>query len=75
MPGVDALSALGGGKRKFFVGGNWKMNGTKDSINTICSWLSKGPLDPACEVVVGVQGLQNDELCLGDHGDHKLGRL
>ena len=30
------------------------MNGTKDSINTICSWLSKGPLDPACEVVVGV---------------------
>ena len=51
---MDALSALGGEKRKFFVGGNWKMNGTKDSINTICSWLSKGPLDPACEVVVGV---------------------
>jgi len=54
LPGVDALSPLGDGKRRFFVGGNWKMNGTKDSINTICSWLSKGPLDPNCEVVVGV---------------------
>ena len=54
LPGVDALSSMGSGKRKFFVGGNWKMNGTKESINTICSWLSKGPLDPNCEVVVGV---------------------
>jgi len=54
LPGVAALSALGSGKRKFFVGGNWKMNGTKESIDGICSWLSKGPLDPNCEVVVGV---------------------
>jgi len=54
LPGVAALSPLGGGKRKFFVGGNWKMNGDKESINTICSWLGKGPLDPNCEVVVGV---------------------
>jgi triosephosphate isomerase len=42
--------------RKFFVGGNWKMNGTKAQIDEICSWLSTGPLDPNCEVVVGVPG-------------------
>jgi len=42
--------------RKFFVGGNWKMNGTKSSIDEICSWLVAGPLDPNCEVVVGVPG-------------------
>ena len=42
--------------RKFFVGGNWKMNGTKSSIDEICSWLVAGPLDPNTEVVVGVPG-------------------
>lgn len=42
--------------RKFFVGGNWKMNGTKAQIDEICSWLTAGPLDPNCEVVVGVPG-------------------
>jgi len=42
--------------RKFFVGGNWKMNGTKADIDAICAWLTSGPLDPNCEVVVGVPG-------------------
>ena len=42
--------------RKFFVGGNWKMNGTKSSIDEICSWLVSGPLDASTEVVVGVPG-------------------
>jgi len=32
--------------RKFFVGGNWKMNGNKASIDPIIDFLSKGPLDP-----------------------------
>ena len=32
--------------RKFFVGGNWKMNGDKAGIDTIADFLSKGPLDP-----------------------------
>jgi triosephosphate isomerase len=32
--------------RKFFVGGNWKMNGTKAGIDSIIDFLSKGPLDP-----------------------------
>lgn len=31
--------------RKFFVGGNWKMNGTKSEINDIVNFLKKGPLD------------------------------
>ena len=32
--------------RKFFVGGNWKMNGTKAGIDSIIDFLAKGPLDP-----------------------------
>ncbi len=34
--------------RKFFVGGNWKMNGTKASIDPIVEFLKAGPLDPNC---------------------------
>ena len=40
--------------RKFFVGGNWKMNGDKASIDVICKFLTQGPLDPETEVVVAV---------------------
>jgi len=54
LPGVAALSPIDMGKRKFFVGGNWKMNGTKKDIDTIVDWMVKGPLDPSTEVVVGV---------------------
>lgn len=36
--------------RKFCVGGNWKMNGSKDSITELCKILSAGPLDPNVEV-------------------------
>lgn len=32
--------------RKFFVGGNWKMNGTKKEIDDIVAFLKAGPLDP-----------------------------
>jgi len=42
-----------GSDRKFFVGGNWKMNGTKAEINGIASFLKTGPLSPNTEVVVG----------------------
>ncbi|XP_042901084.1 triosephosphate isomerase [Parasteatoda tepidariorum] len=38
--------------RKFFVGGNWKMNGSKSSIDGIAKFMSSG-LDPNTEVVVG----------------------
>ncbi|XP_076086358.1 triosephosphate isomerase-like [Mytilus galloprovincialis] len=39
-------------QRKFFVGGNWKMNGNKASIDGIIQFLNAGPLDPNTEVVV-----------------------
>jgi len=38
--------------RKFFVGGNWKMNGDKKSIDGIVAFLQNGPLADSTEVVV-----------------------
>lgn len=32
--------------RKFFVGGNWKMNGSKKVAEELLGTLAKGPLDP-----------------------------
>lgn len=32
--------------RKFFVGGNWKMNGSKTVADELLGSLIKGPLDP-----------------------------
>nr|CAG4643447.1 EOG090X0BSC [Ilyocryptus agilis] len=40
--------------RKFFVGGNWKMNGNKKEIDGIVNFLTAGPLDPNTELVCGV---------------------
>jgi len=40
--------------RKFYVGGNWKMNGTKATIEGICSGLKSASLDPNTEVCLGV---------------------
>lgn len=40
--------------RQFVVGGNWKLNGNKQSIAAICQNLSTAALDPNTEVVVGV---------------------
>jgi len=40
--------------RKFFAGGNWKMNGSKKEIDGIISFLKQGPLDPNTEIVIGV---------------------
>ena len=31
--------------RKFFVGGNWKMNGNKKEIDAIIDFLTVGPID------------------------------
>ncbi|NP_001171739.1 triosephosphate isomerase 1 [Saccoglossus kowalevskii] len=39
-------------ERKFFVGGNWKMNGNKESIDGIVKFLNEGGLNPNTEVVV-----------------------
>jgi len=40
--------------RKFFVGGNWKMNGNKKEIDAIIDFLTVGPIDPNTELVCGV---------------------
>lgn len=40
------------GNRKFFVGGNWKMNGNKKSIDEIVEFMNKGPLSSSTDVVV-----------------------
>eukprot|EP00914_Ancora_sagittata_P023815 GHVO01047114.1.p1 GENE.GHVO01047114.1~~GHVO01047114.1.p1 ORF type:complete len:250 (-),score=37.13 GHVO01047114.1:151-900(-) len=39
-------------QRKFFVGGNWKMNGNKASMDGIVSFLNEGGCNPKTEVVV-----------------------
>ncbi|RWS17639.1 triosephosphate isomerase-like protein [Dinothrombium tinctorium] len=46
--------------RRFFVGGNWKMNGNKKSIDEIIAFLTEGPLDPEVEVVVGCPSVYLD---------------
>ncbi|KAI1285322.1 Triosephosphate isomerase [Halotydeus destructor] len=49
--------------RKFFVGGNFKMNGTKQSIADIIKNLkgtTEDNLDPATEVVLGVPAIYLD---------------
>lgn len=40
-------------QRKFFVGGNWKMNGNKASIDGIIKFLNEGGKNPNTEVVCG----------------------
>jgi len=39
-------------ERKFFVGGNWKMNGDKKSIDGIVEFLKAGPLNDSTDIVV-----------------------
>ncbi|CAM8899302.1 unnamed protein product [Rhodiola kirilowii] len=46
--GVVAMAGTG----KFFVGGNWKCNGTKDSIKKLVSDLNSATLEPDVDVVV-----------------------
>ncbi|KAL2260704.1 hypothetical protein VTK26DRAFT_5220 [Humicola hyalothermophila] len=43
--------------RKFFVGGNFKMNGTKESIKSIVKNLNEAQLDPNVEVVIAPPSL------------------
>ncbi|CAH1433595.1 unnamed protein product [Lactuca virosa] len=47
--GIVAMAGTG----KFFVGGNWKCNGTKDSIKQLVSDLNSATLEPDVDVVVG----------------------
>ncbi|MCJ1458303.1 triosephosphate isomerase [Mycoblastus sanguinarius] len=43
--------------RQFFVGGNFKMNGTIKSITDIVHNINNAPLDPKTEVVIAPSGL------------------
>ncbi|XP_049796581.1 triosephosphate isomerase [Schistocerca nitens] len=46
--------------RRFIVGGNWKMNGDKKSIEEILGFLRQGPLDESVEIIVGVPAIYLD---------------
>lgn len=46
--------------RKFFVGGNWKMNGDKKSLGELIQTLNTASLDPNTEVVCGAPAIYLD---------------
>uniref|UniRef100_A0A3Q2UD76 Triosephosphate isomerase n=1 Tax=Fundulus heteroclitus TaxID=8078 RepID=A0A3Q2UD76_FUNHE len=46
--------------RKFFVGGNWKMNGDKKSLGELIQTLNAGKVDPNVEVVCGAPSIYLD---------------
>jgi len=47
-----SVTVMATNERRFYVGGNWKMNGTKSSIDQIISSLSSAKLSEATEIVV-----------------------
>nr|AFK45656.1 unknown [Lotus japonicus] len=49
-PSRSVIAMAGSGK--FFVGGNWKCNGTKDSISKLVADLNSAKLEPDVDVVV-----------------------
>uniref|UniRef100_T1J351 Triosephosphate isomerase n=1 Tax=Strigamia maritima TaxID=126957 RepID=T1J351_STRMM len=46
--------------RRFFVGGNWKMNGTNESIREIGKFLTTGPLNANTDIVCGAPAVYLD---------------
>ncbi|KAK6916681.1 Triosephosphate isomerase [Dillenia turbinata] len=48
--------------RKFFVGGNWKCNGTKESISKLVADLNSAKLEDDADVVVAPPFLHIDEV-------------
>ncbi|XP_009590743.1 triosephosphate isomerase, chloroplastic-like [Nicotiana tomentosiformis] len=50
------------GSGKFFVGGNWKCNGTKDSISKLISDLNSAKLESDVDVVVAPPFLYIDQV-------------
>lgn len=50
------------GAGKFFVGGNWKCNGTKDSVNKLVSDLNSAKLEADVDVVVAPPFLYLDQV-------------
>ncbi|XP_072966616.1 triosephosphate isomerase, chloroplastic [Typha angustifolia] len=56
--GVVAMAGSG----KFFVGGNWKCNGTKDSISKLISDLNEAKLENDVDVVVAPPFIYIDQV-------------
>ncbi|CAN6685359.1 unnamed protein product [Malus baccata var. baccata] len=56
--GVVTMAGTG----KFFVGGNWKCNGTKDSISKLVADLNSAKLEPDVDVVVAPPFLYLDQV-------------
>ncbi|CAB4321149.1 unnamed protein product [Prunus armeniaca] len=56
--GIVAMAGTG----KFFVGGNWKCNGTKDSISKLVSDLNSSKLEADVDVVVAPPFLYIDQV-------------
>ncbi|KAH0727608.1 hypothetical protein KY290_004351 [Solanum tuberosum] len=59
--GCRAVVAMAG-SGKFFVGGNWKCNGTKDSISKLVSDLNNAQLESDVDVVVAPPFLYIDQV-------------
>lgn len=43
--------------RKFFVGGNWKMNGTKFTIDNILNYLNQSEINSNVDIVIAPPSL------------------
>ncbi|KAA0187561.1 Triosephosphate isomerase [Fasciolopsis buskii] len=56
--------------RKFFVGGNWKMNGSKEANQKLVKMLSEGKHDPNIEVLVAVPSVYLRDV--REHLDKKI---
>ncbi|XP_078441708.1 triosephosphate isomerase [Wolffia australiana] len=59
--GCRAVVAMAG-SGKFFVGGNWKCNGTKDSISTLVADLNAANIEPDVDVVVSPPFIYIDQV-------------
>jgi len=57
--------------RKFFVGGNWKMNGDKASLGELIKTMNAAKVDPNVEVVCGSPAIYLD--FVRSHLDAKFG--
>lgn len=51
---------------KFFVGGNWKCNGTKDSVAKLCADLNAGKVPGDIDVVCAPPFVYLPQVCAAD---------
>ncbi len=62
-PSRAMLRVEAASNNKFFVGGNWKSNGTKESVKSLIAGLNAATYDPnAVEVVVAPTGRGRQQL-------------